>query len=95
MKRKSYNEDTLDYSHAVCQQYMILLQSCVEYMAGHLCVETMTRFNIQSDILLLDLAKPRNRDIYIYNCTIALTLDRHLDSSAVDVPFKFQIDMIN
>ena len=52
------------------------------------------RFNIHKDVLFQDLVKSRIHEICIKNFPIALKFDRHLGSTAADVPVKFQSDAI-
>ena len=49
-------------------------------------------FTKRTDVLLQDLAKSRSREIGCFNDHIALIFDRHLHSTAADVPAKFQSD---
>ena len=56
-------------------------------------VQIMTRPLFQYPITRL-LAKSRSREIFMQNCTTLLKFDRHLGSSAADVPAKFQSDVM-
>ena len=47
-------------------------------------------FTKRTDILQLNLAKPRNREIGCYTDGIALQFDRHRGSTAAEVPVKCQ-----
>ena len=49
-------------------------------------------FTKRQDVLPTNLVKSRSHEIECYNSRIALKFDRHLGSSAVDVPVKFQSD---
>ena len=64
----------------------IQIQICAEYWA----MLSRSRLVCQEP----GLAKSRSREICVYNSTIALKFDRHLGSSAADVPVKFQSDAI-
>ena len=47
-------------------------------------------FTKRTDVLPSDLVKSRSREIGCYDDRVALKFGRHLDSSAADVPVKFQ-----
>ena len=47
-------------------------------------------FTKRTDVLPQDLRIIRGREIACYNDSIPLKFDRHLDSTAADVPVKFQ-----
>ena len=46
------------------------------------------------DVLPQDLAKSPNQDIRIKTSKVALKFKRHIDSSAAEMPYKFQSDTI-
>ena len=46
------------------------------------------------DVLRQDLAKSRSREIRVQTGYIALKFDRHLGSTAAEMPVKFQSDTI-
>ena len=52
-----------------------------------------SHFNIRQDVLSWDLVKPRSREIGCLRYRIALKFDRHIGSSAANVPVKFQGDL--
>ena len=58
----------------------------------HLYANTRAHFNIWLDVLSSDLAKSRSGEISSLYYHITLKFDRHIDSSAADVPVKFQSD---
>ena len=43
---------------------------------------------------ITDLVKSRSREIDGLNCSVTLKFDRHISSSAAEVPVKFQSDRI-
>ena len=57
---------------------------------GHVSIKIQGPVSIShKNVLFQDLAKSRSREIVIKNGPIALQFDRHLDSSAAEVPVKF------
>ena len=64
-----------------------LTRSCLDLIPGPL-------FTKQTDVLPQDLVKFRGREIPVQTVSIALKFDRHLDSSAAEMPVKFQSDAI-
>ena len=52
---------------------------------GHLFTE-------QTSVLPQDLVKSRGRDIRVWTIPIPLKFDRHIGSSAAEMPIKFQSD---
>ena len=55
---------------------------------------TGPRFNTRYDVLLCNLVKSRSRETDSLNCRITLKFDRHIGSTAADVPVKCQGDRI-
>ena len=55
---------------------------------------TGPRLNIRKDVFSWDLVKSRSHEIGTLNCRIALKFDRHIGSTAAEVPVKFQSDRI-
>ena len=53
------------------------------------------RLNIRKDVFSSDLVKSRSHEIGTLNCRIALKFDRHIGSTAAEVPVKFQNDRTN
>ena len=51
-------------------------------------------FTKLTDALPQDLVKSRSREIRVYTFPIALKFERHLGSSAAEMPIKFQSDTI-
>ena len=51
-------------------------------------------FTKRADVLPQDLVKTRNHKIRISTFPIALKCDRHLGSSAAEMPVKFQSDTV-
>ena len=56
------------------------------------CCEAGPRLNIRKDVFPQDLVKSRSHVIGTLNCRIALKFDRHISSTAAEVPVKFQSD---
>ena len=52
-------------------------------------------FTKQTDVLPQDPVKSRSREIRVFTVSIALKFKRHLGSSAVEMPVKFQSYVIN
>ena len=52
----------------------------------HICGPLFTK---QTDVLLQDLVKSRSYEIQVETFQIALKFDRHLCSSAAEMPVKF------
>ena len=50
------------------------------------------RLNIRKDVFSYNLVKSRSHEIGTINCRIALKFDRHIGSTAAEVPVKFQSD---
>ena len=50
------------------------------------------RLNIRKYVFSQDLVKSRSHEIGTLNCRIALKFDRHIGSTASEVPVKFQSD---
>ena len=50
------------------------------------------RLNIRKDVFPLDLVKSRSHEIGTLNCRIDLKFDRHIGSTAAEVPVKLQSD---
>ena len=48
------------------------------------------RLNIRKDVFSQDLVKSRSHEIGTINCRIALKFDRHIGSTAAEVPVKLQ-----
>ena len=51
-------------------------------------------FTKRTDVLPQDRVTSRGRDIRVYTFPIAVKFDRHLGSSAAEMPIKFQSDTI-
>ena len=51
-------------------------------------------FNKRADVLPQDLVKSRGREIRVWNFSINLKSDWHLDSSAAEMPVKHQSDAV-
>ena len=51
-------------------------------------------FTKRKNVLPQDLLKFRSREIRVYTFPIALKLNKHLGSSAAEMPVKFQSDAI-
>ena len=60
---------------------------------NHMC-NPSPLFTKWTDVLPQDLVKPRSLEIEVDTFPIALIFDRHLGSSAVEIPVKFQNDTI-
>ena len=63
-----------------------MMVTCVAE-SGHL-------FTKRTDVLPQDLVKPRGREIHVQTFPITLKFDRHLGSSAAEMPVKFQSNTI-
>ena len=61
---------------------------------NHLGYNTGPLFTKRADVLLQDLMKSWSREIRVYTFAIALKPDRHLGSTAAEMPAKFQRDVI-
>ena len=61
---------------------------------NHLDYNTGPLFIKRADVLLEDLMKSWSREIRVYTFAIALKPDRHLGSTAAEMPAKFQRDVI-
>ena len=57
-------------------------------------INTWSLFTTRTDVFPQDLAKPRSHDIYGKTFPIALKLDRHIGSSANEMPIEFQSNAI-